>query len=101
MDLTDKEFNEKKFDKYLKGIVSAKKALEYLDEVSLSQEELEKIEAFTYVFSLRGCALIERAKESSVEIRLEHLQSLWALAIAMYALGRKHENTREHNLGEG
>jgi len=101
MDLTDKEFNENKLSKYIDGLNLAKEALAFLDKVDLTKEEVEMIESFTYVFSLRGSVLIDRDVKFSMNQKLEQLQSLWALAVAMYALGREHESTREHSSGEG
>jgi len=100
--MEEKEFREKKFDLFSRGISLAKEALSHLDGHEVSDEEKADVDLIMTVFALRGTTLIEMGEENApMEKKLEQLHALWALAVSLYALGIKHESTEESSTGKG
>jgi len=99
--LSEEEFNKNKLTYFTNGVTLAKDILKDFENMETTEEMGEDIEAFLYVFSLRGKTMIDPSLNFPLEQRLEQLGGLWALAVSMYALGRIHESSRDDSSGDG
>ena len=83
--INENEWKKRRYRLFTEGIRVAKNAIESLDEVpDAVADKTDKIQA---AFIIRAMPIIEYAHEFPREKRLEQIKGLWALCVAMFALG--------------